>query len=146
MARRAPGLIVVLDTSTVVSAALKINSTPEQALIAALASPNDMITSQEIEDEYREVLGRPKFDRFASLHRRQSTLDTILSGARKLIIRDIVQECRDPADDKFLSLAATGSAGVIVSSDDDLRTLNPWRGIPVVSPADFLTLCSLSKP
>ncbi len=30
-------------------------------------------------------------------------------------------------------------AGVLVSSKDDLLVLNPWRGVPVLRPAGFLT-------
>jgi predicted nucleic acid-binding protein len=29
-------------------------------------------------------------------------------------------------------------ADVLVSSDDDLLVLNPWRGVPVLRPAEFL--------
>jgi predicted nucleic acid-binding protein len=50
-----------------------------------------------------------------------------------------VQECRDPKDDKYLALAAAGGADVIVSSDArHLLSMHPWRGIPILSPADFL--------
>jgi predicted nucleic acid-binding protein len=53
----------------------------------------------------------------------------------------MVRECRDPKDDKYLVLVATGSADVIVSSDmHDLRSMHPWRGIPILSPADFRVL------
>lgn len=49
-----------------------------------------------------------------------------------------MRQCRDPNDDKYLVLAQAGSADVIVSSDDDLLVLHPWRGISIPSPADFL--------
>ena len=67
MAGRAAGLIVVLDASTFVSAALKADSLPERALLRAVDPPNRFILSQEVEDEYREVVFRPKFDRFVSV-------------------------------------------------------------------------------
>jgi predicted nucleic acid-binding protein len=39
---------------------------------------------------------------------------------------------------KYLALAAAG-ADVIVSSDArHLRSMHPWRGIPILSPAEFL--------
>jgi hypothetical protein len=52
-------LIVVLDASTVVSAALKADSIPEQALLRAMDLPHRVILSREVEDEYREVLLSP---------------------------------------------------------------------------------------
>jgi len=69
-------LIVVLDASIFVSAALKANSVPEQALLGALDEPNQLILSQEVEDEYREIIFRTKFDHFVSVERRQYTRDT----------------------------------------------------------------------
>lgn len=41
-------------------------------------------------------------------------------------------------DDKFLVLALSADAGVIVSGDDDLLALHPFRGIPILSPHEFL--------
>ena len=43
--------------------------------------------------------------------------------------------------DKYLSLALAAAAGVIVRSDKrHLLPMHPWRGISVVSPADYLRL------
>ena len=48
-----------------------------------------------------------------------------------------VRDCRDPQDDKFLALALACSADVLVSSDNDLLTLTPYRGIPILTPKAF---------
>jgi putative PIN family toxin of toxin-antitoxin system len=134
-------LIVVFDASTFVSAALKAGSLPEQALLRAVDEPNRLILSQEVEDEYREVIFRPKFDRFVSVERRQRILDIVIVAAERVEPNEAVRECRDPKDDKYLALAASGRADVIVSSDArHLRSMHPWRGIPILSPADFLAL------
>jgi predicted nucleic acid-binding protein len=66
-------LIVVFDASSLVSAALKGDSNPERALLRAITPPNRLIVPAEVEAEYREVLSRPKFDRFVSIGRRQTT-------------------------------------------------------------------------
>jgi hypothetical protein len=58
MAGRAAGLIVVIDASTFVSAALKANTLPERALLRAVDPSNRLILSQAVEDEYREVIFR----------------------------------------------------------------------------------------
>jgi hypothetical protein len=49
-----------------------------------------------------------------------------------------VTDCRDAKDDKYLELALVAKAGVIVSSDDDLLTLNPWRGVWILRPTEYL--------
>jgi predicted nucleic acid-binding protein len=53
---------VVLDTSTLVSAALRAGSVPYRALEQAFRS-GDVCASEETPDELERVLVRPKFDR-----------------------------------------------------------------------------------
>jgi len=133
-------LIVVVDASTFVSAALKADGNPERALLRAISDSNQLLLSQEVEDEYREVIFRPKFDRYASVERRQRVLDLAVVAAVQVEPTEIVRECRDPKDDKYLALAAAGKADVIVSSDRDLLSMHPWRGISILSPSNFLAL------
>ena len=58
--------------------------------------------------------------------------------ARDIGETERIAVCRDPKDDKFLELAVSGQATCIVTSDDDLLALNPFRGIPILSVAQFL--------
>jgi uncharacterized protein len=134
-------LIVVVDASAFVSAALKANSIPEPALLRAISPPNRLLLSQEVEAEYREVIFRPKFDRFATAERRRIVLDIVLFAGERVEPTESVRECRDRKDDKYPSLAAAGGADVIISSDArHLLSMHPWRGIPILRPADFLKL------
>lgn len=141
MAGRAARLIVVLDASTFVSAVLKPNSIPEQVLLRAVDEPHRLILSQEVEDEYREVISRPKFDRFVSIERRRRILDIVLVAAERVEPLVAVRECRDPKDDKYLALAAAGGAAIIVSSDQrHLLSMHPWRGVSILRPTAYLAL------
>lgn len=134
-------MIVVVDASTLVSAALKADSLPERALLRAVNEPNRLLLSQEVEDEYREVLFRKKFDRYVSTEHRQRILDLVVVAADRIEHPAAVRECRDPKDDKYLALALAGKAAVIVSSDiHHLLSMHPWRGIQILSPADYLAL------
>ena len=49
-----------------------------------------------------------------------------------------VTDCRDPKDDLFLELALASGAGILVSSDNDLLVLHPWRGVRILRPAEYL--------
>ena len=49
-----------------------------------------------------------------------------------------IQACRDPKDDVLLEVAVAGRADFIVTGDDDLLVLHPFKGIPIVGPAAFL--------
>lgn len=49
-----------------------------------------------------------------------------------------VTDCRDAKDNKYLELALAAQADTIVSSDHDLVVLDPWRGIRILTPADYV--------
>ena len=57
-------------------------------------------------------------------------------------ITEAVQACRDPSDDKILELAVNGRADYIITGDDDLLVMNPFRGIPIIRPAEFLEIAA----
>jgi predicted nucleic acid-binding protein len=61
-----------------------------------------------------------------------------MGAAESVAIIERIAACRDPNDDKFLELAVNGRADLIVSGDRDLVALNPFRGIPIVTPAIFV--------
>lgn len=88
--------------------------------------------------ELTEVLSRSKFDSFVSRAERELFLAQIESTAELVPIIQLVRECRDPKDDKFLEVALNGRADVIVTGDADLLGMHPWRGIAILSPAEYL--------
>ena len=47
-------------------------------------------------------------------------------------------DCREAKDNKYLELALAAGAGIIVSSDEDLLVLDPWRGVRILLPAQYL--------
>ncbi len=47
--------------------------------------------------------------------------------------------CRDPDDDWVLATALAGDARAIVSGDADLLTLDPYSGIEMLSPRQFVS-------
>lgn len=131
--------MIVFDASTVVSAALKADSVPERALLRAEAT-DVFALSTEVDAEIAEVLGRPRFARVLSLERRERILDTIRGTAVWFDPSEHVTDCRDPKDDKYLELALAAAAEFIVSSDDDLIVLHPWRGVRILRPAEYLAI------
>jgi putative PIN family toxin of toxin-antitoxin system len=133
---------VILDTSTLVSAALREGSTPNQALFKALRTCN-LCASQETLDELAMVLGRDKFDRYLNAESRRSFAALIRRNVHLFDVREsdlsaVNPPCRDAGDHKFLALALASQADLLVSSDEDLLVLHPWREIPIITPAEFL--------
>jgi len=129
----------VFDTNTLVSALLSKNSTPRRAFDRALEI-GEILVSLDVIDELNDVLGREKFNKYVSEEERIEFLIALLQEAVFVEVVEIVTECRDPRDDKFLELAVNGNAECIVSGDGDLLSLHPFRGIAIVTPRDFLEM------
>jgi uncharacterized protein len=128
---------VVLDTNALVGRLLMPNSIPARAVRLAVAE-NRVLASDDTLMELADVLSRPKFDPYVTVEERQTFLRLFGRIVERVQIIHVVRACRDPKDDKFLELAANGSADTIVTGDNDLLALHPFRGIPVLSPAAFL--------
>jgi uncharacterized protein len=133
---------VVIDTSTLISAILRPSSVPRQAFLLAVGN-FDLCISMATLDELREVLYRPKFDRYTPLTERLAFVDLVAQHALMWQV-DLTSEaaarnaCRDAKDAKFLALALSCESAALVSSDADLQVLDPWQGIPILTPAAFL--------
>jgi uncharacterized protein len=127
---------VVLDTNVLVSAALKQNSTPATAA-RVVEQHGVLLKSLATERQLFEVLARPYFAPLIGPATRD-WLRSLMSTAELVAITERIVACRDPTDDKFLELAVSGHADVVVSGDGDLLALNPFRGIPIIAPAAFL--------
>jgi putative PIN family toxin of toxin-antitoxin system len=81
---------------------------------------------------------RSKFDRYVNRAVRQRFLADLASVAEWVTIMGGVDASRDPADDKFLETAMNGEADCIVTGDADLLTLDPFRGVRILTPRGFL--------
>jgi putative PIN family toxin of toxin-antitoxin system len=88
--------------------------------------------------ELRGVLRRPKFARYIPPGCVEPFLEQVFSLAIDVEIHAPIRACRDPRDDKFLEVAVHGRADAIVTGDADLLMLNPFRGIAILRPADYL--------
>ena len=127
---------VVVDTNVIVSAAIKARSPPFDVLRWIIAN-GDLLVSEATEREVLLVLQRP---RLVAIVRPDfgPLLRTLFALAQTVDIKERIAVCRDPDDDKFLELAISGDAEVIITGDADLLALHPFRGIPIETPAEFL--------
>ena len=129
----------VFDTNVIISAVLFNNSVPGQAFIRAL-DHGRILVSKALVGELSRVLGRDRFDRYVTREERDAFLSSLIRESSLIEISQAVQVCRDPEDDQILELAVNGKATYIVTGDADLLVLNPFRGIEIVTPAEFLKL------
>ncbi|MGI9289481.1 MAG: putative toxin-antitoxin system toxin component, PIN family [Pseudomonadales bacterium] len=130
---------VVIDTNAWVSRLLIADSVPAKAVDKALAQ-TDVVVSEATMEELADVLSRDKWDRYVSLEDRQAFIRRLLHVTTMVPVLSEITDCRDPKDNQFLALALDAEADCIVSGDKDLLVLQPWRGIEIVTPADFLAM------
>jgi len=130
-------LRVVIDTNVIVSAVLLPRSVPRQALDAA-QQRGRLLMSAETIMEIDEVLRRPKFEKYVEEELRLEFLAGLVRDATIVSITDRVDLCRDARDNKFLEVALNGSASHLISGDEDLLVLHPFRGTDILRPHAFL--------
>ena len=131
---------VVVDTTIWISG-LAFGGAPLRALEHAIAYYTIAI-SKEIYDEIVDVFCRPKFIGKVNIPSIIEDLNLFLTRAKAewFTLRGTVTDCPDPKDNKFLDCALAAGAGLILSSDRHLRRMDPYGGIRIVNPQEFLLL------
>jgi putative PIN family toxin of toxin-antitoxin system len=128
---------IVLDTNVLVSALL-FSGKLGQIVAHWKEGMFVPVFSRDTFDEFRRVLAYQKFS--LTVQEIQALVeDEVLPYCEVADIhQDICGECKDPADDKFLSCAVAAGADCIVSGDKDLLDLGRFRDIPIITAAAFL--------
>ena len=128
----------VLDNNILVSALLVKNSAPFW-VIKKVEEMGVILYSEATLLELNQVLNRKKFIKYFTVEEKQEFIVKLIESAELVVITESIDVCRDPKDNKFLELAVSGEADFIVSGDQDLLVLNPFRNIEIITANDFLT-------
>ena len=129
---------VVIDTNVLISAAWRDKS-PE-AVIVWIANQDDWewVVTQDILDEYKEVLRREKFDLPGETI---EGWDHIITNLTSIIeIELLVEFPRDIKDAKFLICALSANADYLITGDKDFEEAYKVGVITVISVAEFKRL------
>jgi uncharacterized protein len=129
--------LIVVVTNVLVGGMAFQDGKADRAVQAARRA-GTLLFSPEPASELAEVVRRPKFDRYMPEATRDEFMGVILEEAVVMEPAERLAACRDPKDDKFLELAVGGRADCIVTGDGDLLALHPFRGIPILTPQQFL--------
>ncbi len=130
---------VVLDTNVIVSAVLLAGSIPRRAFDKAL-DEGKILISEPILLELVEVFSRKKLNKYFAEEERMRFLVALLKETELIEVTEVITDCRDAKDNKVLELAVNGKAHYIISGDDDLLVLNPFREILILRPREFLNI------
>lgn len=106
-------------------------------VVTRVVRHGQLLASDATLDELADVLAHPKFDPYVTVAERQEFLRLLTRLVEWIPIVYRIQACRDPKDDKFLELAINGRADVVVTGDDDLLVLHPYRDVPILTPSSY---------
>ena len=137
----------VLDTNVVISATLIRGGNEDRILRTWQRGAFELVLSPQILEEMARALfyeGLRKF-RWMSEEEVLALLESLTRGSFLVSGKVRVQASRDPEDDKFVAAAVEGRAEYVVSGDNDLLTLKTYKGIRIITPAQFLRILRVKE-
>lgn len=118
----------VIDTNVLIGALLFKSSVLFRAM--ELAEKQGIILYSEATlKELERVLNRPKFDKYLEPAEKEIFLQKFITVSLLVNITEKIAVCRDEKDNKFLEVAVSGHANIIITGDLDLLELNPFQSI-----------------
>ena len=130
---------VVIDVNVLISAFIFPSSKPALAVKKAFTN-GTVNVSLEIIEELRYKILSDKFDKYAPFTIRALFIKEFEKRSEIKEVKTQVKFCRDPKDDKYLSIAKAAKADTIITGDKDLLVLHPFESISIITPAEFLKL------
>jgi hypothetical protein len=125
---------VVLDTNVYVSA-LVFGGKPLAVLQLAETGAFQLVVSAAIKAELHETLTE-KFG-WPAQHAERACRE-LWNSAHWVTPPREVRAARGPDDDPILACALEGQSQAIITGDQDLLVLHPFRGVAIITPAEFL--------
>jgi uncharacterized protein len=131
-------LRIILDTNIFISGLLSSVSKAQKVFDLTTENHILLISDQTFVEIYQTLM-RPKFDKYISQEKRLNFLGNLQQKAKLVKIKETINACRDAKDNKFLELAVSGNGDFIITGDQDLLVLNPFRKIEIITVNEFLT-------
>ncbi len=131
MTRRA-----VLDCNVIVSG-LGWSGAPARIIEAMLAGELVLVTSSPLLAELRRVLAYPKLAKAIPDGLRLA--DLVETSSVVVEPADVFAVVEDESDNRILEAAVAASVHYIVSGDEHLLRLGIFQGIPILTPAEFIS-------
>jgi len=130
---------VVLDTNILVSA-LITRGKSKKLFDKILEKKLDLVLSEEILIELKEVLERPKFRKYVDKKRIDRFVDLVNKNLKPVRISSDFDVTVDKGDNTVLNTAYSAKAEYIVSGDEHLLKLQNFKGIRIVTPSEMLEI------
>jgi len=127
---------VIIDTNLWISFLITKDFSKLDKLL--LKNKVKLVFSQELLDEFLEVVQRPKFKKYFSQADIISILATINDCADFVDVKSVIQLCRDEKDNFLLALAVDGDADYLLTGDLDLLELKTIGNTAIVQLSNYL--------
>lgn len=88
--------------------------------------------------EVSDVFARPRLARFIDPALRDEVLVLLDTFGAPFEPTEEITASSDPKDDKYLALAVAAGATATVTGDGDLLARDPFRGVRILKPAEYL--------
>lgn len=124
---------LLLDTNVLVAALIARGVCAD--LLEHCVREHVVVTSQSLLDEFHDVLMRKFRQREADARDALRLFRDRFTVVDPEMLNPPV--CRDADDDVVLGTALAGGGTAIVTGDQDLLVLDPFRGIRILTPAAF---------
>ncbi len=124
---------LLLDTNVLVAALIARGTCSD--LLEHCVRHHDVISSPPLLDELRDVLTRKFRQRAADVRATVRLFEETFTLVTPVPLE--APACRDCDDDVVLATARAGECIAIITGDQDLLILDPFRGIRVVAPSAF---------
>ena len=127
---------IVIDTNLWISFLITKDFTKLDEII--FSKKCTLVFSQELLNEFLEVVKRPKFRRFFSSTDIENILETIDEYADFIEVKSAIKVCRDSKDNFLLSLSVDGNVDYLLTGDKDLLDLNKFKKTTIITISQFL--------
>ena len=124
---------LLLDTNVLVAALVARGACAD--LLEHCVRGHLIITSSGLLNELRDVLSGKLHQREADARAAVRLFEDTFTIVTPATLDSPI--CRDPDDDVVLATALAGECAAIVTGDQDLVVLDPFRGIRILTPSVF---------
>lgn len=131
-------MIVLFDVNILVSAAANDSGLPATLVSAVVERQDEMVASTAMLESMEDVLSRPYFAARLSSEQVQVVVQRLRAVATLVVPDRSITGFTD--DDAILGAAVAANADAIVTGDNALLALHPFRGIPILTANEFLLL------
>ncbi|MBK8562916.1 MAG: putative toxin-antitoxin system toxin component, PIN family [Saprospiraceae bacterium] len=127
---------ILIDTNLWVRALISERTRERLALV--IGNPDvQILGSQELIEEIRDVANRPRLKKFLTIKDVNQFLEILGQRLDLVSATTEIRVCRDPEDDYLLAICKDFSVDYLLTEDEDLLVLNPFGETQIIHWVDF---------